>query len=236
MGSAEYDDYYKPPWATSPHFEQRHRQLSAQIGTALKGGRHHTITENTNKNLFLDIGVLSYIILYGLLFYSVSDVNLRKWETPHSDHLLIKRVSRGDKYRNILSVFCPRWDISLIQFLDDIWRTDWVGTSSHSTCGTTDIFLVKWLRLRGFLQWKICNLMIFQIVELLERFHWTSYLDHRNMDEGFLFVDHDFVFIRKLNKDKFIQNVNKFPNLIGNFLSQGNFLEALFKVNILSWY
>ena len=98
MGSAEYDDYYKAPWATSPFLEQRHRQLSAQIGTALKGGRYHIITENTNNNLFLDIGVLSYIIMYGLLFYSVSDVNLRRWETPHSDHLLIKRVSRGDKY------------------------------------------------------------------------------------------------------------------------------------------
>ena len=45
MGCAEYDDYYKPPWATSPHMEQRHRQLSAQIGTAVKGDRYYIIRE-----------------------------------------------------------------------------------------------------------------------------------------------------------------------------------------------
>ena len=37
MGSAEYDDYFKPPWATSPQLEETHRQKYTQIGTSLKG-------------------------------------------------------------------------------------------------------------------------------------------------------------------------------------------------------
>jgi len=72
---AKYEDYYKPPWATSPQAEERHKQISTQIGRAVK-----------------DMGMVSYIILYGLLFYTVSDDNLRKWETPQTDYLLIKRM------------------------------------------------------------------------------------------------------------------------------------------------
>ena len=35
---AKYEDYYKPPWATSPQAEERHKQISTQIGRAVKGG------------------------------------------------------------------------------------------------------------------------------------------------------------------------------------------------------
>ena len=60
--------------------------------------------EDCNENHFIDMGMVSYIILYGLLFYTVSDDNLRKWETPQTDYLLIKRVSIGAKNRNILTL------------------------------------------------------------------------------------------------------------------------------------
>ena len=37
MGKVQYDIYYKPPWATSTQFEQRHKQVYTEIGTSLKG-------------------------------------------------------------------------------------------------------------------------------------------------------------------------------------------------------
>lgn len=37
MGAAKYDDYYRAPWATSRDLEERHKQISKEIGTSLKG-------------------------------------------------------------------------------------------------------------------------------------------------------------------------------------------------------
>ena len=37
MPCDEYDHYYKPPWATSPDLEQKHRDVSQEIGISLKG-------------------------------------------------------------------------------------------------------------------------------------------------------------------------------------------------------
>ena len=37
MGKVQYDVYYKPPWATSRHFEERHKQVYTEIGNSLKG-------------------------------------------------------------------------------------------------------------------------------------------------------------------------------------------------------
>ena len=39
MPSDEYDHYYKPPWATSRALEQKHRDISQEIGISMKGGR-----------------------------------------------------------------------------------------------------------------------------------------------------------------------------------------------------
>ena len=41
----------------------------------------------------VEIGPLTYTIMYGLLFYSVSEDQMKKWQTPTTDYLLIKRVS-----------------------------------------------------------------------------------------------------------------------------------------------
>ena len=37
MPSDDYDHYYKPPWATSRDLEQKHRDISQEIGISLKG-------------------------------------------------------------------------------------------------------------------------------------------------------------------------------------------------------
>ena len=46
MGRVQYDIYYKPPWATSTHFEQRHKQVYTEIGTSLKGRILHLSQTN----------------------------------------------------------------------------------------------------------------------------------------------------------------------------------------------
>ena len=43
MPSDQYDHYYKPPWATSPDLEQKHRDISQDIGVSLKGNRIHNV-------------------------------------------------------------------------------------------------------------------------------------------------------------------------------------------------
>ena len=37
MPSDDYDHYYKPPWATSRALEQKHRDISQEIGISIKG-------------------------------------------------------------------------------------------------------------------------------------------------------------------------------------------------------
>ena len=43
MPSDQYEHYYKPPWATSPDLEQKHRDISQDIGVSLKGNRIHNV-------------------------------------------------------------------------------------------------------------------------------------------------------------------------------------------------
>ena len=117
MGKVQYDIYYKPPWATSKHFEERHKQVYTEIGTSLKGrtlGIHiiyqvmvwlqgaiiiTCVQKIRNSSyfyiclLFIEIGPLTYPIMYGLLFYSVSEDQINQWQTPTTDYLLIKKVS-----------------------------------------------------------------------------------------------------------------------------------------------
>ena len=41
---------------------------------------------------FVDIGILGYIVLYGLTLYNVSDETLHYWQTPDKDIKTIKKV------------------------------------------------------------------------------------------------------------------------------------------------
>ena len=114
MPSDEYDHYYKPPWATSRALEQKHRDISQEIGISLKGKRGHSIrlaksldfvqtsseiifwetskTKVDNIFVLLDVGVLAYILLYSLTLYNVSDETLGDWKTVDRDRKKIKNV------------------------------------------------------------------------------------------------------------------------------------------------
>ena len=37
MKPAEYEDYYKAPWATSREFEDKHKRICSEVGASLKG-------------------------------------------------------------------------------------------------------------------------------------------------------------------------------------------------------
>ena len=37
LKSAQYEDYYRAPWAKTPEFEERHHNLMKEIGTSLRG-------------------------------------------------------------------------------------------------------------------------------------------------------------------------------------------------------
>ena len=124
-------------------------------------------------------------------------------------------------------LFSLRWDTSLIQSSVGIWRTDWAGTSFHSTCGTSGTLLVKWLRLRGFLLRKIYSLMISPTVKQLKPCPWTSYLDQANMDKNFLPLF--LIYYCWEIKRKFIEYVNQsaFANFNRKFPEWENFFLTL---------
>ena len=47
--------------------------------------------KNLDLIIFLDVGILGYILIYGLLFYTISDEE--DFQMPENDIYLIKRVS-----------------------------------------------------------------------------------------------------------------------------------------------
>merc|ERR1711953_579100 len=75
MKPARYEDYYKAPWATSREFEERHRRICAEVGASLK-----------------DVGIMGYIILYGLTLFNISPEELLQAEIPEKDIAVIKKV------------------------------------------------------------------------------------------------------------------------------------------------
>ena len=42
--------------------------------------------------MYLDVGVLGYIVMYSLTLYNVSDETLHHWNTPDKDIAAIKNV------------------------------------------------------------------------------------------------------------------------------------------------
>ena len=50
MGPVQYDDYFRAPWATSIHLEEKHKQICLEIGTSLKGDILDNYEPKTNFN------------------------------------------------------------------------------------------------------------------------------------------------------------------------------------------
>ena len=92
MPPALYEDYYRSPWATSTHFEQRHQNISEDIGHSLRGEISDDSRSGEVEYLYLDIGILGYIVMYSLTLYNVSDEAFQQWKTPDKDIAAIKNV------------------------------------------------------------------------------------------------------------------------------------------------
>ena len=71
MGKVQYDIYYKPPWATSKHFEERHKQVYTEIGTSLKGRLHINHIRNTTTNPDLLKQILAKFIVKIMYIFGV---------------------------------------------------------------------------------------------------------------------------------------------------------------------
>merc|ERR1719418_189667 len=73
LPDTKYDEYFRPPWASSRELEQKHRFILKETGNSLQ-----------------DVGYIGYILLYALALFNAPQGKLLQWDLPHKDREIIE--------------------------------------------------------------------------------------------------------------------------------------------------